>query len=269
MCGHTLQATHLCVFVHTTVLPFIARPSLCHAAVATGLGSGDQRLGNKGGIGIGFRVGQTSMLFVNAHLEAHMKRNDARNKQYHKITADLVRQFAPKLLAAGAAAPPLPAGDGAAASAAAVAAVDRIFWAGDVNYRVDLPRDATEAMIAAADVDGLRAADQMRTAHGRGDAFGGLVEGPLNFKPTYKFDKGSDVYDSSKKQRVPAWTDRVYYKHADGLEVVAYNAETSIRTSDHRPVYAAFRVPVAVTADDGRGGDLPLDVEGSQVCAIS
>jgi hypothetical protein len=45
--------------------------------------------------------------------------------------------------------------------------------------------------------------------------FHGLREGPLLFDPTYKFDKGvldPRAYDSSEKRRVPAWTDRVFFK---------------------------------------------------------
>ena len=38
------------------------------------------------------------------------------------------------------------------------------------------------------------------------------MEGPLHFRPTYKFDKNSDDYDTSAKHRVPAWTDRILYK---------------------------------------------------------
>jgi len=34
-------------------------------------------------------------------------------------------------------------------------------------------------------------------------------EGDIDFPPTYKFDVGSDVYDTSDKQRVPSWTDRI------------------------------------------------------------
>ena len=40
----------------------------------------------------------------------------------------------------------------------------------------------------------------MKTKH----AFVGYVEGPLLFRPTY--DNGTEIYDSSEKNRAPAWT---------------------------------------------------------------
>lgn len=36
--------------------------------------------------------------------------------------------------------------------------------------------------------------------------FEGYQEGPLLFRPTYKYDLGTDNYDTSEKMRVPAWT---------------------------------------------------------------
>ena len=43
--------------------------------------------------------------------------------------------------------------------------------------------------------------------------FQGYKEGPTNFAPTYKYDMFCDDYDTSDKSRIPAWTDRVLYKH--------------------------------------------------------
>lgn len=39
-----------------------------------------------------------------------------------------------------------------------------------------------------------------------GTAFGGYQEGPLLFRPTYRYDIGVDTYDTSEKMRIPAWT---------------------------------------------------------------
>jgi hypothetical protein len=37
-------------------------------------------------------------------------------------------------------------------------------------------------------------------------AFDGYEEGPLTFRPTYRYDVGTDDYDTSEKMRIPAWT---------------------------------------------------------------
>lgn len=39
-----------------------------------------------------------------------------------------------------------------------------------------------------------------------GTAFSGYTEGPILFRPTYRYDLGTDVYDTSEKLRIPAWT---------------------------------------------------------------
>ncbi len=48
-----------------------------------------------------------------------------------------------------------------------------------------------------------------------GQTFRGMREGPITFRPTYKFDKASAnpfAYDSSEKRRVPAWCDRIFFR---------------------------------------------------------
>lgn len=42
-------------------------------------------------------------------------------------------------------------------------------------------------------------------------AFVGYEEGPVLFRPTYKYDLGTDNYDTSEKMRIPAWTGRISY----------------------------------------------------------
>lgn len=42
--------------------------------------------------------------------------------------------------------------------------------------------------------------------------FSGFSEGPLNFAPTYKYDPFTNVYDTSEKDRAPAWCDRILFR---------------------------------------------------------
>jgi hypothetical protein len=65
------------------------------------------------------------------------------------------------------------------------------------------------AVLGCAEV--MRANDQLNVERLAGRVFQRFVEGPLLFLPTYKYDVGSDRYDSSKKQRIPSWCDRVLY----------------------------------------------------------
>lgn len=99
-------------------------------------------------------------------------------------------------------------------------------------------------------------------------------EPPLNFKPTYKFDLGSDEYDSGSKKRIPSWTDRILYVPSDACHCLAYNSVNAIKTSDHRPVYASFLVNLNtfVSLDDNQNAVVPVAKVGftseSQVCTI-
>ena len=108
-----------------------------------------------------------------------------------------------------------------------------------------------------------------------------FTEGPLHFKPTYKYDVGTDVYDTSSKGRIPSWTDRILYIPKKGMvECIAYNSVDMINTSDHRPVYASFRVTLQLPDVDGKANNnssssssmeqkrLPEFTSESQVCTI-
>ena len=66
-------------------------------------------------------------------------------------------------------------------------------------------------------------------------------EGAINFLPTYKYDRGTHNFDSSRKQRVPAWTDRILFKSGnDKIKLLEYNSIQGVNFSDHRPVNALF-----------------------------
>lgn len=71
-----------------------------------------------------------------------------------------------------------------------------------------------------------------------GLAFRFYSEARITFMPTYKYDIGTDQYDSSEKARIPAWTDRILRKGTN-LRQLSYNS-AALKFSDHRPVYATF-----------------------------
>ena len=89
-------------------------------------------------------------------------------------------------------------------------------------------------------------------------------EEEIKFLPTFKYDKNSEVYDTSKKMRTPSYTDRILFSINDGdsgrsfseiLEPAAsrqngnrvlvdyYNRREST-FSDHRPVLGIFDMAV-------------------------
>ena len=86
------------------------------------------------------------------------------------------------------------------------------FWLGDFNYRIDMPRDEIIERVANGELKPLLAYDQLLLERAAGRTFDGYREGALSFSPTYKYDVGTDTYDTSEKARAPAWTDRVLYK---------------------------------------------------------
>ncbi|RLN27016.1 hypothetical protein BBJ28_00014621 [Nothophytophthora sp. Chile5] len=267
--SHALTAIHNVVFVHTSLLPLLG--NIQSDAVATGLGN---QLGNKGGVAIAFTVGETSFAFVNSHFDAHQRNVSKRNGNFHRINLEL------KISPTGAIASPSrsvavapvrsTAGAGSALqglgrtsanrfSLPTVAVggtgvdwkrpvserFDRVFWYGDLNYRINGTRRMVDLLLMRNQHAVLLFNDQLQREMQAGNAFAHFREGPLNFRPTYKFDKRSDVYDSSAKQRIPSWTDRVLYLSNDkvhDIELLSYRSQTNFRTSDHRPVCAVFQV---------------------------
>ncbi|KAF9113422.1 inositol polyphosphate 5-phosphatase [Mortierella sp. AM989] len=73
---------------------------------------------------------------------------------------------------------------------------DYTFWAGDLNYRVDLPRAKAEECLQKGDIETLLANDQLTAQRKAGNVFDGFMEAPIRFKPTYKFDPIVPLSDS-------------------------------------------------------------------------
>lgn len=130
---------------------------------------------------------------------------------------------------------------------------DYVFWMGDLNFRIDdLTREGVEKLIEKKDFETLRKKDQLIKCREEGLILCDFEEGQLDFPPTYKFDKGTDTYDSSNKRRVPAWCDRILWQvHDDAFEKITIAAELLeykslpfYVLSDHKPVVARFKLKV-------------------------
>jgi hypothetical protein len=81
-------------------------------------------------------------------------------------------------------------------------------------------------------------------------------EPPLRFRPTYKYDVGTNTYDSSRKGRIPSWTDRILYSFSclssEHVQCIAYNSIDFVTTSDHKPVYASFVVSLKPSHEENK-----------------
>ncbi|KAN0097411.1 SacI homology domain containing protein [Tylopilus felleus] len=176
--------------------------------------------GNKGGIGIRLDYHDTSFCFVTAHLAAGHSNVEERNADFWTISKGL--HFL---------------------KGKTIASHDNVFWLADTNYRIDLSNESVRTLATAGDYDPLVGSDQLRLAIETGEAFAGYDEGPLLFPPTYKYDVGTDNYDSSEKMRIPAWTDRILFQGSLDLSVYS---RAELRGSDHRPVFALFRTEVRI-----------------------
>lgn len=186
----------------------------------TGLGG---MTANKGSVVIRLNIGSTSFCFVCSHLASGTSNAEERNSDfiscYNGIKFSRNRSIKDH---------------------------DYIIWMGDLNYRISSENSTVRSKIKAGNMDDLLKLDQLLYQRKRIPELKMFKELPIEFPPTYKFDKLSDHYDSSEKQRVPSWTDRILYAGDDGLTAHVYDIGYNIRFSDHRPVYKVFSSMVKI-----------------------
>lgn len=134
--------------------------------------------------------------------------------------------------------------------------VSHIFWIGDLNYR--LTGNPNRSLFELDNVPMLLNHDQLHQEMRLHRVFHNYDEGAIKFLPTYKYDPGTDNWDSSEKCRAPAWCDRVLWK---GQRIVQqdYRNVMELRLSDHKPVYATFVCGVK-TIDEAKYNRVHADV---------
>ncbi|KAI9777652.1 MAG: inositol polyphosphate 5-phosphatase [Peltula sp. TS41687] len=211
-----LVGAALLVFVRSSALEHIKNVE--GSVKKTGLSG---MAGNKGAVAIRMNYADTRICFVTAHLAAGFANYDERNKDYNTITHGLrfQRNYS-------------------------IEDHDAIIWLGDFNYRIGLNDEKVRRLAQLGDLHTLYDNDQLNLQMVAGLTFPFYSESKITFMPTYRYDVGTDVYDTSEKHRIPAWCDRVLWK-GKNLRQVSYDS-APLRFSDHRPVYAEFQIKVNV-----------------------
>lgn len=234
--------------------------------------------GNKGGVGIRFRFYETDICFVNCHFASGDGQTQRRNEDYQTIESRMTFNdgpsysftdriwYTPTTLASAASATissststPSPT-----SNSWKINEHDIVFWFGDMNYRIAHGNEQVRKALLDKSTIPLREKDQLRCEMKLNRIFIGYAESVIEFSPTYKYDLGTDTYDSSEKARIPSWTDRILYHarrtkvRADGdieiatVQPIDYIAAKQIRFSDHRPVSSLYLVTMKSVRDDER-----------------
>jgi inositol polyphosphate 5-phosphatase INPP5B/F len=221
-------------------------------------------MGNKGGAAIRFRLFDSTFCFICAHLAAHRGAVAQRNADFASIMAKL--EFKDEAKAEASAAAGSPGG-----GAFGVMSHECIVFFGDFNYRI-AETVSTERCFELAKEGGdneleyLVKSDQLNIERAAGRSFQGFIEGPLTFRPTYKYQQGTSNYEqrAEKKLRAPAWCDRILWRTnmlsgingEQHLRQLYYGSVDSLVSSDHKPVHALFEIAVKSTIISARAAVL-------------
>lgn len=194
--------------------------------------------GNKGAILLRLVLDDSSLCFVNCHLAAGQSQTTSR---HNDVAAVLESELLPAFDYKDMVDTFVGGGDGSM-----IMDHETCILNGDLNYRIDaMTRDAIVRAVREDNLSKLLDRDQLLLSRKRNPGFRlrAFAESPITFAPTYKYNVGTDEYDTSEKKRSPAWCDRILTR---GLRVscTEYRRWDGIRASDHRPVSGRFSVQV-------------------------
>ncbi|XP_071944482.1 inositol polyphosphate 5-phosphatase K-like [Antedon mediterranea] len=187
--------------------------------------------GNKGSVTIRMDCYGRSVCISNWHLTPHADQWDKRRKEITQIFEDQNFSLGNNLN---------------------ILDHSFVFVLGDLNFRLEgTSREEALVNLNQDKLEPLKEKDQLKITLNEEEEIIGFKEGEISFPPTYKFDPGTSNYDTSPKQRVPAWTDRILWKEYSGsveplLKQLEYHSQPDMDHSDHRPVTAYFQLKLPI-----------------------
>ncbi|KAI8061690.1 Endonuclease/exonuclease/phosphatase [Gongronella butleri] len=218
-------------------------------------------IGNKGGCGVRLRLHDTYMCFMASHLAAFVNNCERRNQDFCEIAKRVLFKHQADPALAYVAHDWNGGGDEGVSylqhnglvfdsdKQASIFHADHLIWLGDLNYRLNLSEAEVKQRLAHNNYDELLEYDQLGIERRAGRTFPMFEEGPIRFAPTYKYDSGTNRYDTSAKRRAPSWTDRILWKKPSNpdkpmLTQLTYDNCMDMMLSDHKPVHAMFSAKV-------------------------
>ncbi|EPS37730.1 hypothetical protein H072_8595 [Dactylellina haptotyla CBS 200.50] len=241
-----------CIFVKASERGSIRNFGAC--TVKTGLGGIH---GNKGALVTRFFLDDSSLCFINCHLAAGQSGTRSRNNdiaeilEANNLTVETDANIRAYSFVGG--------GDGSRILDHEICILN-----GDLNYRIEHSqshRDSVISTIKSGGYEKLLERDQLLIERKKNPGFRlrSFNEAPITFAPTYKYDVGTDVFDSSEKKRMPSWCDRILYRGLGRIRQLDYRRH-EVHTSDHRPVSAVFQIRVK-TVNKRKREDVMRSVE--------
>ncbi|KAJ8069486.1 hypothetical protein OCU04_003139 [Sclerotinia nivalis] len=287
----------------TGIMIFAKDQTLIQDLEAGEVGVGAWSMGNKGAIGVRFTYGNgntsTELTFVAAHLAAMEDGLQRRNQDWKNIVRGMVFSSTTSNYATT-----LPRGDEdrpllsiSPQDGSIYKSTSHLFFGGDLNYRTSLispaandyvnifpqPNDSTSS---SNHYSALFKNDQLNRERLAGRTCHGLIEAPVSFPPTYKYDSEGPFMTADgelnrwpwAKHRWPSWCDRILYldmpswvqKSNPQAKIIPnkYTALPLLPTSDHRAVALDVTIPLLPIPEPeaGEGGDdprahMPFDID--------
>ncbi|KAI9267122.1 Endonuclease/exonuclease/phosphatase [Helicostylum pulchrum] len=229
---------------------------------STCVGVGLMSMGNKGGIAVRLKFHDSYLCFVTSHLAAFTDKIEKRNLDFAEIAKRLSFPHRQDPLTKYVFYSWNNGGDEGVSfldyhnvkkewkSEASIFHNDFLVWCGDLNYRVNLHETTVKNMLRDNKLDELLDYDQLNIERDAGRTFPMFDEGEITFYPTYKYDPGTNRYDTSIKRRTPSWTDRILWKKdrldakKQSLTLKSYSDCMAMMNSDHKPVRALLELNV-------------------------